>query len=209
MPGNIVNQFEFGADLGQKYAGNYSKFEQDGTMQAMGDATVWDDIVQSLIGQRLFSVVGKVDYNYDNNSITMQSAGSMAQANDRIIFNLEKRHGLKTASTFKLHAHWEQVSANKIEWTTDYRIQQNGTAKTTSWTRLTANSTDNSAFAYSAGTLNQITELADIDLSTAGLSATVNFRIVRDDSTAGDIEVVFIDAHAEWDMLGSRTEYTK
>ena len=188
---------------------NYSQFESDGTLVAHGDATCWDDLVGALIGRRLSSTAGKVDYDWDENAITMQSGGDIANSADRIVFSYQFPHKAKTNSSLMLHIHWEQTSTNKIEWSGQYRVQSNNETKTTTWTSFTANSTDNSVFTYTSGTLNQITELAEIDMTGASISATVQFRLARTDSTAGDIDATFVDAHYEIDTFGSREEYVK
>lgn len=190
--------------------GNYIEIEADGSLVAKGDATMFDDLVGSLIGRQLSSAAGKVDYNWSENSITMQSGGSITTINDLLIFNYQYPHACIITGCMCLHIHWEQVNTNKIEWTIDYRIQSNNAVKTTSWTRLTANSDDDSVFTYpGSGTFNQIVELGHIDMTGAGISATVQFRIARTDVTGGNIEATFVDAHVERDALGSRTEYTK
>ncbi len=188
---------------------NYTEIEDDGTIVSRGDATVWDDLVGSLVARRLESTTGKLQYNYAENSIEMQSGGSITNTADRLISNLQKPHGAKVDSEMRLHIHWEQKSSNTIEFTTQYRIQQNGKNKNTTWTTITRTSTANSVFTYTSGTLNQITLLAEIDLSGAPLSSTVQLRVARTDSTAGSIEATFIDAHIEYDMNGSRQEYVK
>lgn len=194
---------------GNQTTGDKTEIEADGTAEFLGDSTVWDDLVGSLIGRRLSSVAGKVDYNWAENTITMQPGGVITTTNDLIIFNYQYPHACITDGEMRLHIHWEQPNANQVEWTLDYRIQSNGSAKTTAWTRVTANSTDDSVFTYVSGTLNQITELATIDMTGAGISATVQFRLARTDVTATDIEAVFVDAHVLRDTGGSRTEYTK
>lgn len=194
---------------GSQATGDKTEVELDGTTVFKGASTVWDDLVGSLIGRQLSSVAGKVDYNWDENTITMQPGGVITTINDLIIFNYQYPHAAITDGSMRLHIHWEQPNSNQVEWTVDYRIQSNGSAKTTSWTRVTANSTDDSAFPYVSGTLNQITSLAVIDLTGASLSATVQFRVARTDVTATDIEAVFIDAHIERDTVGSRTEFSK
>lgn len=198
------------ARIGSIATGNYFEVEPDGTDVRHGDATMWDDLVGSLIGRKLSSVSGKVDYNWSENAIKFQPSGNIATANDRVIFNYQYPHAAKENGNMRLHIHWEQVNANKIEFTVQYRIQSNNASKTTSWTTVTANSSDDSVFTYpGSGTLNQITELCSVDMTGAGISATVQFRLVRDDSTVGDILGTFIDAHIERDMIGSRTEYSK
>lgn len=169
----------------------------------------WDDLVGSLIARRLESTQGTLNYNYAENSITMQSGGGIGDTRDRLIFNLQKPHAMCDNCGMHLHIHWEQVNSNKIEFTLQYRVQANGTTKTTAWTTVTANSDDNSKFTYTSGTLNQITEIAIIDCTGTGISATVEFRLARTDLTTGNIEATFVDAHVARDQLGSRLEYQK
>jgi len=170
---------------------------------------VWDDLVGSLIARRLESVAGALQYNYDNNSITMNSGGDIALDTDRVIFNFQYPHAAIVDGEMKLHIHFEQTSANVIAFTTQYRIQTNGGAKQTAWTTVNSSSDVDNAFAYVSGTLNQIVKLATVDLTGAGLSATVQFRVARTDVTVGDIEATFIDAHVKRDSVGSQGEYVK
>lgn len=193
-----------------------SKINQDlleGLNNQPKENSVWDDLVGSLIARNLSSVAGALNYNWDENSITMQPEGSISTQADRLVFNYQKPHAMSNTApnnTMNLHIHWEQPSADDREFTVQYRIQENGATKETEWTTIvvTASSTNN-AFTYTSGTLNQITRLVNIDLSTYALSSTVQFRLARTDSVAGDIEATFIDAHIPYDQLGSRQEYIK
>lgn len=194
---------------GDVAGGNYFEIEPDGTDVKHGNATVWDDVVNSLVGKRLFSTVGKVDYDYDENAISMQPGGSITSQNDRLIWNLQYPHAAITNGVMNLHMHWEQVSSDQIDFVIQYRIQNNGQAKISAWTTVNSNSVDNSVFPYVSGTLVQITELASVDMTGASISATVQFRLARVDSTTDDILATFVDAHVELDMDGSRQEYVK
>ena len=189
--------------------GNYFEIEPDGTDVKHGEATVWDDVVNSLVGKRLFSVVGKIDYDYEENAIVMQPGGAITSQDDRLIFNLQYPHASIVDGQMRLHIHWEQANTNQIDFTVQYRIQKNGQAKTTAWTTATANSVSNSVFTYVSGTLMQITELVNVDMTGAGISATVQFRLARTDVTTGNILATFVDAHVEKDMDGSRQPFVK
>lgn len=171
--------------------------------------SVFEDMANSLIGRTLSSSAGKVDYNWDNNSITMQPGGVMATTNDRIIWNNQLPHGSKLNTSIYPHVHWEQINTNQIEWRLAYRVQKHGAAKTTAWTEIVCDSVNDSAFTYVSGTLNQITAFPSIDMTGAGISAVVQFRLVREDVTADDIEVTFVDSHVELDSDGSREQYVK
>lgn len=195
--------------FGDVTSGDYFEIEPDGTVVYRGDATVWDDIVGSLIGTRLYSVVGTLDYNFDNNSITMQPGGGIADSNDRLIFTFQYPHGAITGGTMNLHVHWEQYDALDREFTVQYRVQSNGNAKATAWTTVVVSTNSNNLFSYTSGTINQITELVEVDLTSKGLSAAVQFRLARTDSQLGDIESTFVDAHVARDMNGSRQEWVK
>ena len=195
---------------------NLFEVEADGTPVQRGTATVWDDIVGSLVGRLLSSTAGKIDYNWDENSITMQPGGNPANTADRLIFSYQYPHaGVKTdaekgtQAAQYLHIHWEQTSTDRIEWQVDYRIQHNGQAKTTAWTTVTANSVDNSAFTYVSGTLNQITSLVTVNIPEPSLSATVQYRLTRIDNTASNVDTTFVDAHIEMDMNGSHEPFVK
>ena len=207
--GDIWTYLTTSLKIGSTESGDYLEVEPDGTLVNRGDSTTWDDIVGSLISSRLYSVVGKLDYNFANNSITMQSGGSIGDVNDRLIFSFQYPHAAKVNGTMNLHIHWEQYDDLEREFTIEYRIQNNGSAKTEAWTQVIVTSPPNDLVPYVSGTINQITKLVDVDMTGASISATVQFRLARTDTSLGDIEATFIDAHVERDMNGSREEYVK
>ena len=205
----MLHDVYHGIKIGAESLGNYFQVESDGTWVNKGDSTTWDDIVQSLVASRLESVVGKLKYNYDNNSITMESGGLITNSIDRLIMNSQYPHAAVVDGEMQLHIHWEQIDTTAREFTVQYRIQSNGAAKEESWVTVIINSNTNNIFNYTSGTLMQITELINVDMTGSGVSATVQFRIARTDSVAGDIEAHFIDSHVERDMNGSREPYVK
>ncbi len=195
----------FGVGLGV----NRTKIEQDGTIQMEGSATVWEDVIGSLIGRTLSAVLGTVDYNWGENSISFSDDGDIDTENDCVVFNFQYPHGAKAGGTMNLHIHWEQTDSTDREFTTKYRIQGNGVAKTTTWTTVAKGTNANNVFEYTSGTLNQITKITDIYMTGAGISSTVQFKFTRSDSAGGVILGTFIDAHVEMDTIGSRTEFSK
>lgn len=203
---NWINRSRYFGDF---EAGNYLDIEEDGTLVNIGAGSTWDDLVNSLVGRRLFSNTGTIDYDYYENAIKMQPNGNISSTSDRVIFDLQYPHAAVVDGAMNLHVHWFQETSNKIEFTVQYRIQKNNQPKTTAWTQVISNSDDDSAFTYTSGTLNQITNLASVDMTGAGISATVQFRFTRTDSTSGNILATFVDAHIERDMIGSREEFVK
>ena len=190
-------------------APDYLEVATDGTLTLHGESTVWDDITSSLIGRQLSSTAGKLDYDWEENAIVFNSAGDIAVVNDRLVWSFQYPHAAKTNGEVQLHVHWEQTDTVAREFTLQYRIQNNGAIKNTTWTTVVVDTNANNAFTYTSGTLNQITALKNIDMTGASLSATMQFRLARTDAVAGDIRSTFVDAHVERDTLGSDDPFVK
>ena len=175
---------------------------------------MYDDIPGQLIGLRLFSSPGTVDFEWDENGIIFEPNGSISSQNDRILINIQYPHQAKMNGKLYPHIHWEQVSSNDVIFTMQYRIQSNGVSKETTWTTMTASAVNDSIFTYTSGTLNQITKFKNgsdyfIDMSGKSISSTLQFRLTRTDATAGNVIGTFFDLHYEIDSYGSRLEYIK
>lgn len=179
-----------------------------GTLKFQGTSTVWDDLRTSLIGRRLASTAGTVNYDYAENAVVFSPNGTITDTNDTVVFNFQLPHAAIADGSLKVHMHYEQDTATTRTFALRYRIQDNGEAKTTAWTTVSA-STGSSVFPYTGGTINNILPLATVDLTGIGISAVVQVQMTRTDSNTGDVNVTFIDGHFEMDQLGSDTEYTK
>jgi hypothetical protein len=189
---------------------NRLKIWRDGTLQLLGDATVWEDLSGPLNGKNLYDTPGKVDYDFDEGCVVFQPSGSLAVVGDVAVVTFQVKHAAKADAPLHLHIHWEQPSSGRrtFQWT--YRVQSNGAAKSTGWaTAIDVHSDLASAFPYVSGTLNQITALGDVPLVGVGISGLVQVKITRTDATSGDINATYIDAHYQIDTLGSREEYVK
>jgi len=174
------------------------------------DNTGFDDLTTSLIGRRLSSNAGSVDYNYADNAIDFSPNGSISSDNDCVVWNLQKPHATKAGSTLNMHFHYWQEDATDRYFTLLYRIQDNNTAKNTTWSEVVVSTNTNNVFTYTSGTLNQICKLVDIDWSNVALSSTVQLRMTRSDAVAGAVTVTFVDGHVERDQtMGSRQEFVK
>lgn len=185
------------------------KIDDEGNITLVSTATVWDDVVGSLIGKKLFGTTGTVDYDYEENGIIFQRNGTLADVNDTVVFNLQYPHSARENGTMNLHIHWEQTdtyTSLPVQFSVAYRVQSNGSIKNSIWNDVIVE-TNTSVFPYTTGTLNQITPLVDVDMTGAGISATVQFKITRSDGNAVAILGTFIDAHVEVDSLGSNDEF--
>lgn len=205
--------------VGPLYVGdgtNQAAIGTDGTVRLQGNATTWTDMVGNLLGQRLSSTAGKVDYDWDDNAITFNSAGSISVEADRVQWNQQIGHEFKTGEVvFKPHVHFEQaVSSGAVTaftLTLQYRLQRNGYAKTTDWTTITCTAGTDDIFDFTSesdDTYIQIAAFPEISVE-CDISDTFQFRMARTDSETGDMNVVFVDLHGEIDSFGSETEYTK
>jgi hypothetical protein len=185
----------------------------NGTKPFHTESTVYEDKSYPLIGKKLTANQGTVDYDWDELSVIFSPGGDMTNVNDLVGMVSEMPHQSKEDGKIYPHIHWSQTTTNNVIFELDYRIQGNNLEKTTAWTRMIANATD-SAFTYTSGTLNQITKFKAngvdyIDMTGYGISATVQFKMTRTDSTTGNVEAMFQDFHYEIDDLGSREEFEK
>lgn len=203
--------------VGDVGSGDYTEFEADGTMQALGDARCWRDELQSLTGARLQSPASDIQENIAEAAITFET--SARYPTDYVTTNLQLNHDWDPGTQIHPHLHWWQVSANVPNWIVAYRWQAQGGAKVTAWTNLIPSG---HSFTYSAGTLNQITEFGPITppAGYSEVSDIIQFRIYRDvtnastlfggaDPEAADVDAVNFDCHMIVDTLGSREEYIK
>lgn len=179
------------------------------TVKLTDNGTTWNDLRTSLIGRRLNSTAGTVSYDYTENAVVFAANGGITDSNDTAVWNFQLPHNV-AFTTFRIHMHFEQEDATNRTFTLRYRIQSNGEAKTTAWTTVTAD-TDDSAFTYTSGTLNQILSIVSIDISSGvGLSDIIQCQMTRTDSQSGTVKVTFVDAHYEIDQIGgSDSEFVK
>lgn len=196
---------------------DYTEFEADGTMVARGDATTWRDELQPLIGSRLESPASDIQINIPEGSVTFEA--SARYPTDYAVVVLQINHDWELGSNVHVHIHWWQVIVEVANWLIATRWQKQGGAKTTAWTNsiISAN-----AYAWTAGTLNQITEFTPIvpPVGYGEVSDILQIRLFRDvtnvsglfagaEAAPADIDVVNLDAHIKTDTLGSREEYVK
>ena len=203
---------------GDTDGGDYSETRTDGTLRQHGDATAWRDMVGDLYGKRLASVIGKVDYDDEENAIKFQSGGDLADSDDRVGSNLQINHEFKIGSgiSFKPHIHWFQeiiggAISHAFVLSMRYRFQRNGYAKNETWTTvaLTAGVDDILDFTSEVdGIYNQLSRFPDITVD-CNVSDTIQFQIARTDTLGDDMLVYFMDMHGEVDSLGSDGEITK
>lgn len=194
---------------------NYSEFEEDGTLKFYGDATVYKNEPNELIGKRLESPGSNITYDNSDGSVVFADTCTLV---DYIICNVQINHDWMLGTDIYPILYWWQTSSNLPNWLIQYRWQISDDAKTTSWTSVARVS---EKFTYSSGTLNQITSFGSITPPIGyDISDIIQFRILRDtnnDSTlfsgadplTGDVDGLSFGIHKQIDSIGSRQEYVK
>jgi len=199
--------------------GNYTEFEIDGSLEFIGDATVWEDLRFPLSGQRLDSSSGRIDFNYFNGGVDYQS--NARYPDEPVSMLAQLSHGTKF-DEIRPHMHWLQISSDVPNWLLAYKVIENSetTTKETDFSNHTLLTIQSHAFTYVSGNLVQISSFGAIDISSLGISDCIHFVLFRDSSnTSGEfsgadpsssVEFVYeFDVHYEIDTIGSRSEFTK
>lgn len=207
---DIINQkFPFFTKVTIGESPDYIEIDADCSYKMYGDTTVWDDIQNTLIGNKIDSPAGTVALNYAENSVTFEPNGSLTDSTKRVGFNIQMPHNALPTTKLHVHVHWKQTDATARTWAIRYRVQLNGETAVTSWTTVSVSTAVGNVFPYVSGTFNQITDLAEIDLGAGGLSTIIEIQFARTDSASGNVDATFIDCHYQKDSLGSKEEYVK
>lgn len=175
----------------------------------------WKDQIRDMQKLRLSGAVGTVAVNYAENAVTFSNGGVLGDLEDMVGTNFELEHGeyFGDGAYTNIHIHWWQDDVQSYQISYRYRIQDNNTAKTTTWTTGNAtigNNGDADAFTHpDDGTvLNQISSIVNIDISSLGLSDTIQFQMTRSDAVAGDWDAYVLDRHWKDASNGSDNEFT-
>jgi hypothetical protein len=202
--------------FGDVAGGNYLEIEADGTLVLYGTATVQDDILMQLIGQKLETTSSHIEQDAAEGSLHFETSCNL---NDYVVMNVQLSHTWKLGSAVAPHLHWWQSSATMPNWLIQYRWQKQGGLKTTAWTSQKWSS---NAFTYTSGTLNQISLMGSIaaPVGYGQVSDIIQVRVLRDvangsglfsgsDALNAIAHAVSFDLHYEKDSLGSHQEYVK
>lgn len=186
------------------------------------DPPQWDDISASLIASRLDTVSGRLEYDFFNSGVSFKSTARYPD--EPVVISLQMFHAMKTGAgaVLRPHIHWLQQQADIPNFMIGVKLINWGETTTfeTDFSNYTLHTPTGNAFTYTAGVLAQITMFPEIDISSLGLSGTVNIALFRDsantstlfagvDPVATDVTVVYTDAHTQFNSLGSREEYVK
>jgi hypothetical protein len=195
--------------FGDVDGGNYSGFEDDGTLRFVGDATVWRD-----------ENAGGVSLTKANSNqpdlVTIDSTNILSYAFDgvnsleELHWANELQHDWKIDSDIQPHIHFytTDTGTGDVKWNLQYWISNGGTATFTSSTSLVQTVNGNAWEQFRVDFDEAITG------TDASFSAQMHFRVWRDpndaaDTYGSDVVIGTLGYHYEIDTVGSRQITTK
>lgn len=186
------------------------------------DIYTWDDVSANLATTRVSLTTGRLEYDLFNGGLTF--ATNARYPEEPVSVPVQMKHAFRygAGTYWHPHLHWLQASAQMPQFLLGYKITNFGMPSVieTDWSNYTFMIPDHNVFTYSSGVLAQMTGFPRIDLSSARLSASIDFVLFRDTAGASsfyagadpyldDVTVKYFDSHVQSDQLGSREEYEK
>lgn len=171
---------------------------------------VWDDWSFNVNNLRVNPSTSKPDFDQDEIAYLFDDSTT-----ETVIGSGISSHQFKLGEegmTWRPHVHWIQKAAGTVKWELQYRMTPANTLESGSW--VTLNSTTDE-FAYTSGSLHQITIFPYIDASSFNSTAFIfDFKLSRlggdaGDTYSGDAFFKSFDIHVPIDQLGSRQEFIK
>lgn len=190
---------------------NYTSFEDDGTMEMVGAATVWEDLRTPVSAVRLSGTKPPTWTSYKSSEVLGFSDQAIVGNEEQIFFNLQLSHAYLEASNIYPHVHWvpEDNTGGNVRWELTYswaNIDGTFPAATTSYINASANTTTDkhllSSFTPIDGTGKEISSMLICSLKRNSSNALDTYN----GKSAYFLEV---DFHYQADTIGSRTEGSK
>lgn len=195
---------------------NSLQISQTGEFKANGTATWFDDLrveltvrAASAKSPTYANMVGGIyAYEFDN---------AVLASEKEVNFKMQIPHGWKTGSAIHMHIHWVAKSTTsagqKVRWGLEYVTANINGTLTTHDVIYATDPIDPPSTTPTANT-HYLTEFPDIDMTGMGLSNFLLCRLFRNSSNAADTYtdsayVIGVDAHVEFDQLGSNQEFIK
>ena len=198
--------FVFGNDS------NYSAFEQNGFMEANGDATAWKDINMgaAMLSKPASSAPGADEFVDEGGNDTGVETYAF-DIGEKVSGSFEIQHDYKEGSDIYFHIHWQGIAApaggtDNVKWQIIYTVARDAATldAVTTITKESAITTQYSFvfsdFAAVTGTNFKIGDQILFQVSRIAASA---------DDYAGDALIGTLGIHYQVNTLGSRAIITK
>lgn len=119
-------------------------------------------------------------------------------------------HRYKVGSDIEAHVHFETTADDSVVWQLEYIWTSMGDT-TLAWTTVSDSTV---SYTWTAGTIHQVVDIADITGTGKGMSSIIKMKLSRlggnsGDNHSGDILLTEFDLHYQLDGFGSSTEYAK
>ena len=193
---------------------SYTKFEADGTMMSVGNATTFRDQITDALNLKASG-----SHITENLTEGTMDFATNAEYTDWVIANFQLNHDRKLTSVVYPHIHFFQTENHVPNFLFQYRWQKLGGPKAISWINLKCNS---QVFTWDSTTIHQITSTVAGITPPGGdnVSDILQLRVVRDTANTSSLftgsdpfttvaGVLAVDIHVETDTLGSRSEFSK
>lgn len=174
----------------------------------------WDDRSAGVHAANIDVASGRIDYDYADLGIGFQT--NARYPNEPLASIVQMTHTWLEGSDIEPHVHWLQSASGTPNILLEYRVYNNGEAPGA----FTLVVPDNLVFAYTSGTILQISGFPTIDMSGKRISAFIDFKLYRDSlNTSGlfagadaypNVWIVKeFDFHFRKDAAGSIKEFSK
>jgi hypothetical protein len=202
-------------DIGDIAGGNYTRFESDGTLVSVGNATTTDDIFMPVVPKT--TGVGKptlATFTGNINRYTF-AVNDIAE-----IDTSELIHRWKEGSSVEFHVHWatngnNDATVRGVKWEIDYTwANTEGAGGTIVFAAATTVSAETSIPANQVGLTHKYTSVVTITPTGGKIGAGMCLSLKRIASVtnvapANNPFCLMVGAHIEQDTLGSRTTTAK
>ena len=162
-----------------------------------------DDMIQPLMGKKLDTSAGKLDYDWQQKAIKVADSTSISNDTHKIHYSFQIPHKAVLDAFAHFHVHWIQSSSDVPNLWMRYRFWKNG-GEAGSWTEQAL---DLQAKTYSSGTIINVAYNFDvIPFVNIGPSDFLDIEITRDinndsglfagtDPVTGDVSIKGSDPH--------------
>jgi len=189
-------------NVGDVQGDSYFRIEEDGSVQMLGNASMWDDLKfpasQTKLGSNL-----KPDFDQTNVGLLFPQN----DATEVIYINVQMPHAYKKGTNIHPHVHFIQSAATVPVFKMTYRWYDKGASAIAAFTTI---ATNNLVYTYTSGSIHQVAKFPSIVPTVTGISSMLDVKLYREDNVVtGDVLVKEFDIHYEIDSFGSRTEVAK
>lgn len=214
--------------IGDVAGSNYTQFHADGTMEAVGTATCYEDVRIEPVARSSGGNVPTFEKCLDDAGGTSRGVYAYAFSDEiagqekELHFAFQMPHGARLTAPISPHVHWFGNNADTTaspRWGLEYAWSDIGSdyGDTTTVYTASGNVTPAGTETDVVAGRHYLSEFADITPSAAqdNLSSVLIGRLFRDSADAGDTYnvagnkcyLLYIDFHVEMCRLGSRSEY--